>query len=133
MQENKDNEKFVDATKSKVQNVTDLYCSIDDKIKDRITHLQTALYRCQGFSEALEEFERWLSDAERKFQALGVMTIRPNIIKKQGAGLKVSAYGTHSFFTLNEHLATTVAAPMIGWLKIIISRSFKPYRDFSTC
>ena len=90
MQENKDNEKFVDSTKSKVQNVTDLYCSIDDKLKDRITHVQTALYRCQGFNEALDDFERWLYDAERQFQALGVLSIKPRIIKKQGAGLKVS-------------------------------------------
>ena len=91
MQENKENEKFVDVTKSKVQGVTDMYCSIEDKIKDRITHVQTALYRCQGFNEALDEFERWLFDAERQFQALGVLSIKPSIIKKQGAGLKVSS------------------------------------------
>ena len=90
MQENKENEKFVDATKSKVQNVTDLYCNIEDKIKDRITHLQAALYRCQGFNEALDDFERWLYDTETRFQALGVLSIKPSIIKKQGSGLKVS-------------------------------------------
>lgn len=90
MQGNRDNEKFVDATKSKVQSVTDLYCGIEDKIKDRITHLQTALYRCQGFNEALDDFERWLYDTESRFQALGVLSIKPSIIKKQGSGLKVT-------------------------------------------
>lgn len=89
MQENKDNEKFFDATKSKVQNVTDLYCNIEDKIKDRITLAQTALYRCQGFNEALDDFERWLYDTESRFQALGMLSIKPSIIKKQGSGLKV--------------------------------------------
>lgn len=90
MQENKDNEKFLDATKSKVQNVTDLYCSIEDKIKDRITQVQAALYRCQGFNEALDDFERWLYDTESRFQALGMLSIKPSVIKKQGSGLKVT-------------------------------------------
>ena len=90
MQENKDNEKFLDATKSKVQNVTDLYCSIEDKIKDRITLVQTALYRCQGFNEALEDFERWLYETEGRLQALGTLSIKPSVIKKQGSGLKVT-------------------------------------------
>ena len=90
MQENKDNEKFLDATKSKVQNVTDLYCSIEDKIKDRITLVQTALYRCHGFNEALEDFERWLYDTEGRLQALGTLSIKPSVIKKQGSGLKVT-------------------------------------------
>lgn len=89
MQDNKDNEKFVDATKSKVQGVTDLYCDIEDKIKDRIAHVQTALYRCQGFNEALDDFERWLYDVESRFQALAKLSIKPSVIKKQGAGLKV--------------------------------------------
>ena len=90
MQENKDNEKFLDSTKSKVQNVTDLYCSIEDKIKDRITLVQTALYRCQGFNEALDDFERWLFDTEGRLQALGTLSIKPSVIKKQGSGLKVT-------------------------------------------
>lgn len=90
MQENKDNEKFLDVTKSKVQNVTDLYCSIEDKIKDRITLVQTALYRCQGFNEALDDFEKWLYDTEGRFQALGTLSIKPSVIKKQGSGLKVT-------------------------------------------
>ena len=90
MQENKENEKFVDATKSKVQSITDLYCGIEDKIKGRITHVQTALYRCQGFNEALDDFERWLYDTESRFQALGLLSIKPSVIKKQGSGLKVS-------------------------------------------
>lgn len=98
MQENKDNEKYVDATKSKLQNVTDRYCSIEDKIKDRITLVQIALYRCQGFNEALDDFERWLYDAERQFQALGVLSIKPSVIKKQGSGLKVMAQGAQSLY-----------------------------------
>ena len=90
MQENKDNEKFLDATKSKVQNVTDLYCSIEDKIKDRIMLVQTALYRCQGFNEALDDFERWLYETEGRLQALGTLSIKPSVIKKQGSGLNVT-------------------------------------------
>ena len=90
MKDNKENEKFVDATKSKVQNVTDLYCSIEDRIKDRIAQVQTALYRCQGFSEGLDDFERWLYDTESRFQALGMLSIKPSVIKKQGSGLKVT-------------------------------------------
>lgn len=89
MEENRDNETFVDATKSKVQSVTDLYCTIEDKIKDRITHVQSALYRCRGFNEALDEFERWLCDAEKQFQSLGVLSIKPSVIKKQSGELKV--------------------------------------------
>lgn len=98
MQENRDNETFVDATKSKVQSVTDLYCSIEDKIKDRITHVQSALYRCQGFSEALDEFERWLCDAEKQFQSLGVLSIKPSVIKKQSGELKVVIFRTNKFY-----------------------------------
>ena len=89
MKENKGNEKFVDATKSKVQKVTDLYRSIEDKIKDRISIVQTALYRCQGFDEVLDDFERWLYDAERDLNTLGSLSIKPSVIKKQRAGLKV--------------------------------------------
>ena len=75
---------------------TNLYFNIEDKIKDRITHVQTALYRCQGFNEALDDFERWLYDAERQVQALGVLSIKPSVIKKQGPGLKVTAQGGQS-------------------------------------
>ena len=90
MKDNKENEKFVDATKSKVQSVTDLYCNIEDRIKNRIAQVQTALYRCQGFNEALDDFERWLYDTESRFQALGMLSIKPSVIKKQGSGLKVT-------------------------------------------
>lgn len=89
IKENKGDEKFVDATKSKVQKVTDLFCDIENKIKDRISSVQTALYRCQGFDETVDDFDRWLYCAERQFNSLGNLSIKPNVIKKQRAGLKV--------------------------------------------
>ena len=92
IQENQCNDSFVDETESKVQKVTDLYCSIENKIKDRISRVQTALFRCQGFQEALGDFERWLCDAERQFKSLGVLSVKPGVIKKQGSKLKVNRY-----------------------------------------
>lgn len=89
IKDNKGDEKFVDATKSKVQKVIDLFCGIENKIKDRISSVQTALYRCQGFDETVDDFDKWLYCSERQFKSLGTLSIKPNVIKKQGAGLKV--------------------------------------------
>lgn len=89
MQENKDDPSFVADTENKVQNLTDYYCSIEDKIKEKINIVNMALFRCQDFDEALAYFEGWLSEAEGKQKSLGQLSIKPTVIKRQRVLLKV--------------------------------------------
>lgn len=89
MQENKDDPSFVADTENKVQNLTDYYCNIEDKIKEKINIVNMALFRCQDFDEALAYFEGWLSEAEGKQKSLGQLSIKPTVIKRQRVLLKV--------------------------------------------
>lgn len=63
--------------------MTNEYVTVEDKLRDKIAALQSALYKQQDFNKTIEEFDRWLTQTEEKVKSQMMLSIKPVLIKKQ--------------------------------------------------
>lgn len=66
-----------------IQAVTNEYVTVEDKLRDQIASLQSALYKQQDFDKTIEDFDRWLTQTEEKVKSHMMLSIKPVVIKKQ--------------------------------------------------
>ena len=89
MDRSKEDKDFVEDVTGKLDNVTDSYAHIEEKLRDKMKRIQEALFKYQGFDECLDDYEKWLSEIERKLKSAGMLSIKPPVIRKQKAEQKV--------------------------------------------
>ena len=93
----KDDKDFVEDVSGKLDGVTDNYILLEEKLRDRMKRIQEALFKYQGFDECLDDYEKWLSEMERKLKSAGMLSIKPAVIRKQKAEQKVGRNAWRGF------------------------------------
>jgi len=83
--------------------VTSEYVTVEDKLRDKIAALQSALYKQQDFNKTIEDFDKWLTQTEEKVKSHMMLSIKPVVIKKQNKEQQVSSWDPCGVILLMAH------------------------------